>query len=77
MSDPQHTIIVGEAAVGAASDCGCCDVEPSSSRRPFSTYELMYFEYSTDRSFTKTGCRCSIHQTGSWLRSAISRLYGA
>jgi len=25
MSDPQHTIIVGEAAVGAASDCGCCD----------------------------------------------------
>jgi hypothetical protein len=25
MSDPQHTIIVGTAAVGAASDCGCCD----------------------------------------------------
>lgn len=25
MSDPQHAIIVGEAAAGAGSDCGCCD----------------------------------------------------
>ena len=58
-------------------DWGRCDIEPSSSCRLSSSYRVMYFEYSVDRSLMNTGSRCWTHQTGNWSWSVVVLEYGA